>query len=45
MLQLEDKVKEKMEDGLVEQYGVNTNQSGGNSRITDAWDDIQQTVG
>ena len=44
-LQLEDKVKEKMEDGLVDLYGINTGKNGGNSRLTNAWDDIQQTVG
>ena len=44
-LQLEDKVKEKMEDGLVDLYGINTDKNGGNSRLTNAWDDIQQTVG
>ena len=45
MLQLEDKVKEKMVDGLVEKYGVNTDHDGGNSKLTGAWDDIQQNVG
>lgn len=45
LLQLEDKVKEKMEDGLVDLYGINTDKNGGNSKLTNAWDDIQQTVG
>ncbi|KAL8584292.1 hypothetical protein ACOMHN_014711 [Nucella lapillus] len=36
--ELEDKVKEKMEDVLTHQYGKQ-----GKSTITDAWDEVQQT--
>ncbi|XP_076440007.1 CD151 antigen-like [Babylonia areolata] len=37
--ELEDKVKEKMEDVLTHQYGIQKR----SRRITDAWDDIQQS--
>ncbi|KAK7101200.1 CD151 antigen-like [Littorina saxatilis] len=40
--ELEDKVKEEMEHGLIEKYGV-SDRPDSKSRLTRAWDDIQQT--
>lgn len=42
--QLEDKVKDKMEDVLTKNYGVDIYQSARNRIITEAWDTVQQGV-
>ncbi|KAI8774020.1 tetraspanin-11 [Biomphalaria glabrata] len=40
--ELEDKVKDKMEDVLTKNYGVDIYQSARNRIITEAWDTVQQ---
>ncbi|XP_005101672.1 CD151 antigen [Aplysia californica] len=40
--ELEDKVRDKMEQVIVNNYGVDLDKSGSNRVITNAWDEVQQ---
>lgn len=43
-MQLENKVKEKMENVIKENYGINIQDDGSNRKITQAWNSIQYSV-
>nr|KAG5702072.1 hypothetical protein BaRGS_032321 [Batillaria attramentaria] len=42
--ELEDKVKGRMEEVVIQHYGINLDTDDENRRLTAAWDDIQHTL-